>query len=118
MCNANAWQHRSDHFPLEFSFKLIPGARTCGSEGLMWCVPVGNDAIPGAIRTRRWSEPIVLRGIDVPIAPVATVLRHLGLGDLPQPDGLCTSHRVELALEWLISAVGVAALRATESCTN
>lgn len=62
---------------------------------VQWCAPANGTAVPGIIRTRRWSEPLVIA--DWPVAPPALVLRHLGA--TPHVDDITPVERVELAVE-------------------
>lgn len=59
----------------------------------LWCAPHQTSSEPGIIRTRHFERHVI---DDIPVAPVAVVLRHLhGLPDVPMP----ATDRVELAVE-------------------
>ena len=63
---------------------------------LRWVGPAGGRGSGDVIRTRHWTEPNMIG--EVPVAPVALVLRHLG--GLPAvSDGLSDRDRLELAVE-------------------
>jgi hypothetical protein len=62
---------------------------------LTWCVPATTTNVPGAIRTRRWLDPVEIGAM--PVAPVSTVLRHLHVTE--RRNGMSAVERAELALE-------------------
>ena len=72
---------------------------------VQWCTPHTNDSCPGALRTRWWDDPVWVD--DIPLAPLRVVLRHLGLFDVPQADGVSLAHRVELAIEHALRDGGI-----------
>ena len=43
---------------------------------LRWCAPIGTDNDESVVRLRAWQPPTMFG--DVAVAPIATVLRHLG----------------------------------------
>jgi hypothetical protein len=67
---------------------------------LMWCVPNCGDAAGGIIQVRQWEEPLLRE--EGPVAPITTVLRHLGARAdwlKGRTDGVAPADRIELAVE-------------------
>lgn len=68
----------------------------------LWCTKHFGRTIDQGIQTRLWRPPIEVHGHLV--AHPALVLRHLGKGDLDQPDALSPRDRIELATEHALRA--------------
>jgi hypothetical protein len=67
----------------------------------LWCSPINGASSFDVVRTRLWEDPVEIDGISV--APISTVLRHLGsVGSRVLPgshDSLGPHDLAELALE-------------------